>query len=40
MLAMFAVEKYSGAHINPVVTLVLAYIGEFPWRLVPVYVTA
>lgn len=29
---------YSGAHINPIVTLGLAAIGKFSWNLVPVYV--
>ncbi|KAK8947751.1 Aquaporin NIP1-4 [Platanthera guangdongensis] len=30
----------SGAHINPALTFSLALVGQFPWRLVPVYVTA
>ncbi len=29
---------YSGAHINPIVTLGLAAIGKFEWNLVPIYV--
>lgn len=28
----------SGAHINPAVTLGLAFIGEFDWQLVPKYI--
>lgn len=39
-MAIYAVGQFSGAHINPVVTIGLATIGEFPWRLVPVYVIA
>lgn len=35
--AVYVVGKYSGAHINPAVTLGLASIGAFPWENVPVY---
>lgn len=38
--AVYIVGKYSGAHINPAVTIGLATIGEFPWEQVPFYVTA
>lgn len=31
---------YSGAHINPAVTLGLAFAGEFSWSLVPVFISA
>lgn len=31
---------YSGAHINPAVSLGLAIAGEFSWSLVPLYITA
>ncbi len=31
---------YSGAHINPAVTLGLAFAGEFPWTMVPSYILA
>jgi glycerol uptake facilitator-like aquaporin len=30
----------SGAHFNPVVTLAMAWAGNFPWREVPAYLTA
>ena len=30
----------SGAHFNPVVTLTLAWRGELPWALAPMYVAA
>ena len=32
--------KYSGAHINPAVTLGLALAGTFPWQQVPLYIGA
>ncbi|MCK2183338.1 MIP/aquaporin family protein [Halomonas getboli] len=36
-MAIYAVGRFSGAHINPAITLALATIGEFPWRQVPIY---
>lgn len=36
-LAIFAVGSFSGAHINPAVTLAMALHGELPWTEVPVY---
>jgi glycerol uptake facilitator protein len=39
-VAVYAVGTFSGAHLNPAVTIGLASIGKFSWSLVPVYVAA
>ncbi len=39
-VAVLCVADYSGAHINPAVTLGLAAAGTFGWDLVPGYVLA
>ena len=39
-LAIYAVGSYSGAHINPAVTVGLAMAGEFAWADVPGYILA
>jgi glycerol uptake facilitator protein len=39
-MAVYAVGSFSGAHINPAVTLGLASVGEFPWAKVPLYILA
>lgn len=37
-VAVYAAGQFSGAHINPAVTLGLASIGELPWADVPTYI--
>jgi glycerol uptake facilitator protein len=37
-MAVYAVGRVSGAHINPAVTLSLAAVGKLPWTAVPAYV--
>ena len=39
-VAVFIVAEYSGAHINPAVTLGLALAGSFEWASVPMYLAA
>lgn len=39
-MAIYAVGKFSGAHINPAVTLAFAYAGTIPWAKVPGYFLA
>ena len=39
-VAVFIVAAYSGAHINPAVTLGLAVAGKFAWAKVPLYLLA
>lgn len=37
-LGIYASAQYSGAHLNPAVTLALATSGQFSWALVPGYI--
>ncbi|WP_243291887.1 MIP/aquaporin family protein [Bacillus sp. FJAT-47783] len=39
-MAVYAVGGISGAHLNPAVTLGLAFVGEFSWGQVPSYIVA
>jgi glycerol uptake facilitator protein len=39
-MAVYAVGRMSGAHLNPAVTIALASIGSFPWNDVPLYIAA
>ncbi len=39
-IAVFITGEFSGAHINPAVSVGLAMAGKFDWALVPLYVAA
>lgn len=39
-MAVYTVGGISGAHLNPAVTLGLAFVGDFPWANVPSYIVA
>lgn len=39
-MGVYAVGNFSGAHLNPAVTLGFAFIGEFAWSQVPLYIAA
>ncbi|WEG13813.1 aquaporin family protein [Pullulanibacillus sp. KACC 23026] len=37
-IAAYSVGKFTGAHLNPALTLALASAGDFPWSKVPEYI--
>jgi len=39
-LSVYAVGSFSGAHLNPAITLALAMKGDFQWSRVPGYILA
>lgn len=39
-VAVVVTGPYSGAHINPAVSIGLAVAGKFPWKNVPLYILA
>ncbi len=39
-LGIYAVGNFSGAHLNPAVTLAFAVTGDFPWSQVPGFIIA
>ncbi|MFS0750830.1 MIP/aquaporin family protein [Oceanobacillus sp. 1P07AA] len=39
-LGVYAVGNFTGAHLNPAVTVGFAAVGDFPWAKVPLYILA
>ena len=40
VIAIYAAANFSGAHLNPAVTIALASVGDFDWNKVPIYILA
>jgi glycerol uptake facilitator protein len=38
IFGVYAAGQFSGAHLNPAVTIALAVAGKFSWNLVPTYI--
>jgi glycerol uptake facilitator protein len=38
-VAAYSVGKFSGAHLNPALTIALAFNGDLPWDQVPSYIS-
>src|SRR5512139_590348 len=39
-VGVFCSQRFSGAHINPAVTVAMAAAGQFPWAKVAAYIAA
>ncbi|XP_059298444.1 probable aquaporin NIP-type [Lycium ferocissimum] len=40
MVMVYSMGQVSGAHFNPVVTIIFSIFRRFPWKLAPVYIIA